>query len=429
MITGIIAEFNPFHKGHEYIINEAKKRTHTDDIVIAMSGDFVQRGSMAIMDKYTRTLMALNSGASMVLEIPAAFTMLSAESYARAGVSLLRMMNVATLCFGAESDRTDLFYGIASVLMREPLEYKTALKEAMSAGDNYGAAVCKAFLKYYNATPSFINELDAPITEEELQDFITSPNNILGIEYTKAILTMGLPMDICPIKRVEANHNDLTLQASISSATAIRNALKQHISLDAITNAIPEALIPIYQDYEAKNPYIYDGDLDSFIAYELMGTNLDAFMNLPDVSDDLAKRLYNNRLAYKDYDSFAKGIATKGFPYVRIRRAVNNLILRNNKDIISVLNYLYPPYIHVLGIRKNKESLLSYLNNSLRGKDVMLIFNLKEDTLQELDNTDKKAAALLRVNIRARELYLLVANSHLSGNELRDDYKTRFICI
>ena len=203
-ITGIIAEYNPFHNGHAYQIAKIKEETDNDYVIVAMSGDFVQRGEPTITDKYERARMALSCGADLVLELPALFACASAEYFARAGVALFtRMGCVDYLCFGAENADLSQLNKIAGILVDEPRSYQDALNIYLKEGKNFPAARILALKSYLSAESS-----DAALQTEQLTSLLSTPNNILGIEYLKALKTCGSQITPYPILREGAGYHD-----------------------------------------------------------------------------------------------------------------------------------------------------------------------------------------------------------------------------
>lgn len=212
--AGIIAEYNPFHTGHEYQINYIKEKLRTDYVVIAMSGDFVQRGTPALFSKYVRAEMALRSGADLVLELPVSISSASAELFARGGVQLLDGLGVTDiLCFGSECGDTDALMELAKILAEEPEAFQDALRRNLKDGMTFPKARSMA--------------LSAVFPEaEKYQQLLSSPNNILGIEYCKAILRENSSISPVSIKREGNDYHENTLfENHFPSASAIRNAI------------------------------------------------------------------------------------------------------------------------------------------------------------------------------------------------------------
>ena len=184
-VTGIIAEYNPFHNGHAYQIKKAREMTKADYIVIVMSGDYVQRGTPAIIEKHLRAKMALNSGADLVLELPVRYATSSARDFARGAVAILQDLGVVDyLCFGSEHGHIDPFLEIANILNREPDCYKTVLRNELKKGSSYPAAHQKALLTAFRT-------LDSERSTDLSTEFLSAPNNILGVEYVRALKQLG----------------------------------------------------------------------------------------------------------------------------------------------------------------------------------------------------------------------------------------------
>ena len=198
--VGIIAEYNPFHTGHEYHIRKARELSGADYVIVVMSPDFVQRGEPAVFDKYTRTRMALQGGADLVIELPVCYATGSAEYFAEGATALLDSLGtVNTLCFGGESDDISLFQNIADILIQEPKEYTDLLRSFLKQGMTYPQARCQAlshYLKNQISDPSSSALLPDQCKLPDLEtvtDFLSTPNNILGIEYCKALKKLEVP--------------------------------------------------------------------------------------------------------------------------------------------------------------------------------------------------------------------------------------------
>ena len=206
---GIVAEYNPLHTGHIYQMNKARQISQADCIIVVMSGNFVQRGEPAVIDKYARTSAALKAGADIVVELPVYYALSSAENFAKGAVLTLNTMKSASICFGAETDNADCLAKISRTIISESPEYKAILNRALAEGLSYPAARQTALLEYL----------------PECKDIITGSNNILAIEYIKAILYNNLNMTYYPVLREGAGYNDDTDTAEYASAFGIRKML------------------------------------------------------------------------------------------------------------------------------------------------------------------------------------------------------------
>lgn len=229
-VAGVITEYNPFHNGHKYQLEQIKRQTSADYIVVVMSGDFVQRGEPAIIDKYERTRMALLSGADLVLELPSVFATASAEFFAGGGVSVLKNTGVVDmLCYGVESVDHELTKLVAGVLKNPPSEYSTSLARLIQGGMSFPAARSRALCEYFRDTYDSASE--------KIDAFIASPNNILAIEYEKAL--MDCDITGFPIQRVGEGYHSTDSTSEFSSATAVRGVISTLIDIDkhnTITN-------------------------------------------------------------------------------------------------------------------------------------------------------------------------------------------------
>lgn len=195
--AGIICEYNPFHKGHLYHIEQTRLLTGADDIICVMSGNYVQRGEPAILDKWLRTSMALEAGASLVLELPTYYACASAEFFAFGAVSLLQHTGITDfLCFGCEEDRSHIFQAAAAVLYEEPAPYRSALKTYLSQGFGFAAARARALHHCLSQQYPNVN----------WQSLIEHPNNILAMEYYKALLRLHSPIQPVPVQRMSGGY-------------------------------------------------------------------------------------------------------------------------------------------------------------------------------------------------------------------------------
>ena len=229
-VVGIVTEYNPFHKGHKYQIDKIRQETGADFIIVAMSGNFLQRGVPALCDKFIRTEMALRCGADLVLEIPTLWATASAEYFAHGGVELLANTGVVThIAFGAETDDLESLVEVSSILKKEPDIYRNVLSNSIRSGNSFPVARKQALI---TSLPDF--------EPEKLSEILDNPNNILALEYLKAI-----PDHITPIliKREGAGYHDTELNTELPSASAIRKAIfgnDNENDIDSLANSMPE---------------------------------------------------------------------------------------------------------------------------------------------------------------------------------------------
>ena len=297
-ITGIITEYNPFHNGHLYHLREAKKNTNADAIICVMSGNFVQRGGPAIIDKWKRTEMALNNGVDLIIELPTYYAVSSAEFFAKGSVSILHNLGIVNnLFFGSECGDVDKLTALSKILVNEDTQLKSLIKEHLAKGDTFAKAREKSLIQY--------------LKDEEINNIITSSNNILGIEYIKSILRLNSTITPSTLKREGSNYNDKNLSNSFSSATAIRELLKNKNSLENLKNLIPKESYEIFSKLQDENyPLVFDEDMFKFIKYKIQ-TNCINFNNLYEITEGLENKLIKEITSSNSYEDFILKVKSK----------------------------------------------------------------------------------------------------------------------
>ena len=287
-VVGIIAEYNPFHNGHAYQIKRIKEELKPDYILIAMSGDFVQRGTPAITDKYTRSAMALACGADLVLELPTLWATSSAEYFASAGVSLMEKTKVVdTLCFGAECDNLPLLTNVAHVLSEKDPSLEALIATLVSEGNSYPVARNLALHKKY----------DFP----GLDELLKSPNNILAIEYLKAL--HGTNIEPLLIQRVGDSYHQTSISSPFASATAIRQAIHSQ-KAEGILDYVPKELLTQYEALLANGAYLSENAISQMLYYRLWNTPKEELLSVSDCNAVLADKIQKILPDYKDFTSF-----------------------------------------------------------------------------------------------------------------------------
>ena len=355
-ILGIIAEYNPFHNGHEYQIKKAKEMSGADYIIAIMSGNYVQRGAPAIFDKSIRTKMALNAGIDAVFEIPALFSGASANDFAGFGISLLKILGVDFISFGAENDNYKLLDTVAKVLTDK--EQELAVKKHMAEGLNYAKARHNAILEELKGSKEDINEIE---------NILASPNNILAIEYLKNIRLINAGIHPVIISRSGSGYHEKEIEESkFSSATAIRKLVSESnsdIFMESIKTAIPEINIDLFR----KSKPVFDDDFLFAVQRSILeklgkGEDLSEYC---DVSKELANTMEKNifELENKSYSDFILKLKSKNFTYTRISRAIFHLLLNHKKKLLEEIKAKknMAAYPMLLGFRKDAGDLLSEL--------------------------------------------------------------------
>ena len=344
-IVGLIAEYNPFHNGHQYHIEKAKELAKADAAIVVMSGNFVQRGAPAIMPKHLRAEAALKCGADLVIELPVCYATGTAEQFAYGAVSLLDKLGcVDAICFGSECGDIKALSNLARLLCNEPEEYKNALQECLRSGMSFPLARQKA--------------IQALCDSSDLAELLEQPNNILGIEYLKALYRLDSNIEPMTIQREVSHYHDTELQEQFSSASALRSTIADG-DFAELYGQIPSACMTSLEDgYEVRYP-VYANDFSLLLKYKLLNETSTSLVEYADVSEELANRICNRLNDYVYFDQFCELLKTKEITYTRISRALIHILLGVKKSDCDEIEYA-----RVLGFRSSSSVLLSKLKNS-----------------------------------------------------------------
>jgi len=349
-VVGIIAEYNPFHNGHKYQIEQIREKTNADYVIVAMSGNFLQRGVPALCDKFTRTKMALECGADLVFELPTLWATASAEYFAGGGVSLLANTGVVThLGFGAETDDLDSLLQVSSILKEEPDVYRAVLGNSIRTGNAFPVARKNALITSLPLFPT-----------DKLDDLLDSPNNILALEYLKV-----LPSSIIPvlIPREGAGYHDTNINTPLPSASAIREAITvtgEERDLDKIAAAMPKESYDILLPLLENNAILENNDLSEMLGYCLLSLEHGGYKNFADCTEDFSNKINKHLKDYITLDEFTQKLKTKDMTYTRVSRNLLHILLNIKQMDYSIGKAIgYTPYLRVLGFKEEAKPLLS----------------------------------------------------------------------
>lgn len=386
-VNGIIAEYNPFHNGHKYQLTRSLSLTGADYTVVVMSGHFVQRGAPALLDKHTRAKMALLAGADLVLELPAVYAVSSAEYFAAGAVSLLTKLGVVThLCFGSECGDIELLKHSASILVEEPADYVATFKRLLKRGMTYPNARTWALIQHYP-------DLTAH------KEMFSSSNNILGMEYIKAILRQKSPLTPVTVKRLGSGYHDRTLTDSYCSALAIRQALYAESGPSFLQNQMPSEADALLRSWLDGHSVVRSNDFSPALYYKLLFEQEEGYDKYLDVSPDLSDRIRNNLTEFKNFDSFCDLLKTKELTYTRISRCLLHILLNITKeDMRCCIEMDYTPYARVLGFRRDSQALLSAVKEQ---SSIPLVTKLADAEKQ----LDEEAYLMLKQDILISQFY------------------------
>lgn len=408
--VGLVTEYNPFHNGHLYHLNKAMELTGADISVAVMSGDFVQRGEPAVLDKYTRASMALNSGVNLVIELPVNYAVSSAESFAAGALKVLDYIKADSIAFGSESGDIERLSKLAYILCdNEDMLYKE-ISKCTANGISYAAARQKAVEK---------------LTDKDTAAMLTSSNNILAVEYLKAIIKNNYAIKPYTVQRQGDAYNDTDIRSDYASATALRGNLKA----DNISKYIPVKAGLILS---SNTNYIYPDDITEALFTRLLdilfassydkNVFIENVMKYPDVNKEIAGRLYKSAMdmitrtvphgaGSKDNEAFSFGslcehIKTKEVPLSRIKRALVRITLGLDKKHME--KYSNEPYIRVLGFDKKGQEYLSYIRKTVEVPLITKTADYKEMLLDD---------------IHAANIYNMIAAGKYGVKELGDYVK------
>ncbi len=387
---GIVTEYNPFHNGHLTHINKSKILTKSKHTIVVMSGNFVQRGEPAIIDKYLRTKMALLNGADLVVELPVYYATSSAEYFALAAVSLLNATGIVdNICFGSELGDLSELKIIAEILSNENDEYKNVLKQELSEGVSYPVARDNALNKILKTNSNILN----------------NPNNILSIEYLKALIKTNSSIKPYTIRREDSGYHSKELTGRLSSATAIRQGIINK-DYDKIKRVMPEDCFNLIID-EVNNgsiPYTLN-NLSSIFQYIIKTISIKDLQGILDVTEGLQNRIV--RLSSNNYNinDIITQIKTKRYTFTKIQRAILHIILGIKKDDFDFFNNRGGvQYIRCLGFKKESQFLLKKMEEKA---SLPIITNLKSAE-KKLNST---AIKMLEKEIKTTDIYYLAKNN------------------
>ncbi|SEW40851.1 nucleotidyltransferase [[Clostridium] fimetarium] len=419
--VGLITEYNPFHNGHLYHLETSKKITGADTVICVMSGSFVQRGEPAVIDKYTRTEMALTNGVNLLVELPTFYACSSAEYFSYGAIMTLEALGVDFVSFGSECGDIDVLSYIAELLINEPARLSELIKEKLSSGLSYPKARNDSLCQY-------IKSINCTHDISMIEKVLKSPNNILGIEYIKTIKKYSLTIKPYTIKRVGSDYNDTKINTDLSSASAIRNAFLNAADFDSNYNegksdidsnhnesnddikrdikndnnslqcSIPESVYTSLLSSIGINFPICIDDftvmLNSKLKY-LIYTDYTQLTRYLDVTIDFANRILNVFTGFETFTELIEKLKNKQLTYTRVSRSLLHILLEITDD--SAIKYTKGesiPYIRLLGFDELGQI---FLNKTKKECKVPLI--TKTADYKELLNEDIFATEIYNISV------------------------------
>lgn len=396
-ICAIICEYNPLHYGHLYHIEKAKELSGCDTVMCIQAGNFTQRGEPAIANKYVRSRMALEAGADIVVQIPTAYCCSSAEVFALAGVKIAGSFpEVTHLAFGCETENYELLKEIAKYLANEPKEYKEKLKFYLDQGNSLPVSRQKAL-------SDLIKEDKAEFSEiTEAVNILSKPNNILAIEYLKALYRTKSKIEPVFTTRSNSDYNSVDLNGKDSSATAIRTRLIQKGKVKSIKKLVPPFTYNLLKsdidEFGLPDMKLYS-DLCSFV---LKTSTASEIKNIYDVSEGIENRFIEMSQKHKDFEDILLAVKSKRYTFTRLKRIVLRLLLKIDKDIVTEIYKMDTlPFIKVLAFNAGKQDLLSSVsaNTNLIIRNSNVVKNPSE-VYKKLAQIEDRANAVYNMLLR-----------------------------
>lgn len=401
-VNGIIAEYNPFHNGHKYHLEQSRQVTGADYNIVVLSSNFTQRGEPAIIDKFIRARMALENGADLVIELPISHSASSAEYYAQGGISILDQLGVVdTLCFGSECGDIEVLQDFAKILLEESTAFVKDLRSGLSAGHSYPRARNRA-----------ITVSNPEMAKNE--HILSSPNNILGIEYLKALLRLESSIVPHTILRAGSDYHDRYVTTNYCSALALRQGILSGQDLGSLATQMPESAFEILKNSLGSTPAITINDFSHMLLYKLLMDQDLGYESYMDVSDDLSAKLKKKLHHFDGYSSFCDQLKSKDMTYARISRCLLHIMLDMKKeDYLAFGDPARIPYARVLGFRKDAQPLLTAIK---KNASIPLITKLADaKTL-----LDPQTHNLLSQDLRRGSIYESIS-SQKAGRPARDE--------
>ena len=433
-ILGVIAELNPLHTGHKHLFDKLRPETDAAFCVVVMSGDYVQRGEPAFFSKFLRTKAALLSGADLVLELPLSISTGSAGYFAAGAVSLLNSLGCVThLGFGSESGDVDTFRLAGKLLSEEPENYRILLRKLLKAGMSFPRARYEALSAYADKQFFSSNEIssDQTFSKEKVNavlSLLSTPNNMLGAEYCKALYSLRSSITPVPIKRVGAGYHDViadepllqpedtignsSLQPKYASASGLRKAFLASEQTDNLLyHYVPEVCRPLYQTALTDKQYVVYDDFFLPLYHMLQYADIEMLTRFQDVTPEFAGRLLHTFRQCSSVTELCAALKTKNLTAVRINRCLLHILLHLEKDAVQTQKERgYALYARILGFRREAQPLLSIIK---RHTFIPLVAK-PADAKKTLSPV---AALQLEQTIKASELYRTVLPGVRNGSE------------
>lgn len=390
-VLGIIAEYNPMHNGHIYHIQKSKEITNADYTVLVMSGSFTQTGNIATLDKFTRAKIAIEYGVDLVIELPTIYATASSEYFATGAISLLNDLGIVDcICFGSECEDIQVLDNIATQLIKNEKEIWEDI-QLQDKNNTFAKSRSNVLSKYLN--------------EAEIKE-ISKPNNILGIEYIKALKKLNSSIIPYLIKRQISEYNETNLNENMlnfTSATSIRNSLKNN-DLTNIQSYIPKLTLEAL----TTSNVLLNQDIFNILKYAIISMSNEQIANIHEVTEGLENRIIKCIISAKNYDELIESIKSKRYIENKIKRILINILLKIDKDTFKNIIKLNITYAHILAISKSGSLLLSNISKVSK----MPVFVSINDNI--IGKQESNIKYMLNLDIYGSNIHSLLTNANLN---------------
>ncbi len=409
-ITGIIAEYNPFHNGHRYQIQKARQITGADYVIVVMTGNFTQRGTPALIDKYSRAKMALMGGADLVLELPVCYATGSAEYFASGAIALLNQLGcVDSICFGSECGDIVPLKNVAHALVNETDDYKKILKSKLKNGSTYPVA----------RNAALAETMDGFIPYDMVLGF---PNNILGIEYIKALIRQNSSIEPFTNQRIGSDYHSYRLAEAFSSAISIRQSLFMKDDLELVRSQLPSATYQVMEENFHKTFPVFDADFSSMLKFKLLLEREKGFTEYMDVTKAISDKLVRNTFKMQGFDEFCDLLKTKDVTYVRISRCLSHILLNiYAEEVAQYMDSNIVFYARALGLNENAAPLSRAIK---KNSSIPLITK----TTSAPANLYPLGRKQFEHDVHAAHIYECIAGTKYHAG-MRDEYRRQIVKI
>ncbi|WP_079480390.1 nucleotidyltransferase [Halobacillus salinus] len=398
--SGVIVEYNPFHNGHQYHLQQSKRKSNADCMIAIMSGPFLQRGEPAIVDKWHRTRAALQGGADLVLELPYIYAVEHSDYFSQGAVRTLAEMGVDSICFGSEDGNIQSFIDADQYLSSHQPIYDQALRTFLNEGYAFPEASRLAF-----------QQIGFP--EDGID--LSQPNNILGLSYVKQMLTYHKRVEPLTIQRTSSNYHDETIDSRIASATSIRKEMKTEGLSLRVKEALPSTTVDQLREYKTRTSIWHGWEhYYPFLHYKILTMTCEELREIHGVDEGLEHRLKRTVKRAASFEEFMKALKTKRYTWTRLQRTLVHILIGTTKQQArQLLLDTKPAYARVLGMNTTGRN---YLKQQKKDMDIPLVTQP-----QQLDHP------MLDLEERASISYYSVLNADSRIERMDREYKAPII--